>query len=373
MSEPLIKKVFSRSGMFSLLVLSLISLYCSGCSPRHIIPPNQPDYGSKHADFSDVELFLTKFNVINKSNKDNDRDVYLLRSGFISYIEAQNKFKRVYDSEQTIRMPESNRYLLLEINIDPSYSKWRTWLLDLPFFYPALGIWPLTPMWGTAKVSVSARLIGADEQVIDATSMDEEDGYFVLFYSWYRPGIIEDALQTCYENVFKKLSKKLSENRNAIIAYIDNLPVQYPARKSDQLVFVKNDQASSIAILELDGIGIAEPDAFALSNRLITEVFKTGYFNVLEREKMNEILKEQGFQMSGCTSSECMVQAGKLLNVQQILGGSVSKVGGYYSVELRLIDVESGQILKVSNEDVQGNIEDVLIQGLKQAVYKLIQ
>ena len=37
---------------------------------------------------------------------------------------------------------------------------------------------------------------------------------------------------------------------------------------------------------------------------------------VIEREMMEEIIKEQGFQQSGCSTDECMVEVGKLIGVE---------------------------------------------------------
>lgn len=59
----------------------------------------------------------------------------------------------------------------------------------------------------------------------------------------------------------------------------------------------------NIAVMELDGHGVAETDLGGLSNRLRTELFKTGKFNVFERSRVDEILKEQGFQQTGCTNA----------------------------------------------------------------------
>jgi curli biogenesis system outer membrane secretion channel CsgG len=126
-------------------------------------------------------------------------------------------------------------------------------------------------------------------------------------------------------------------------------------------------------VVELNGYGVSQMDALSMSNRLTTEIFRTGQFTVLEREKMSEILFEQGFQQSGCTSSECLVEAGRLLNVQMIVGGSVSKIGNIFTVELRLIDVETGKIIDVANEDIQGDIGEVLTHGIRRATVKLIR
>ena len=39
---------------------------------------------------------------------------------------------------------------------------------------------------------------------------------------------------------------------------------------------------------------------------------------------MEQILVEQGFQQSGCTTNECMVEVGKLIGVEKIVSGSIS-------------------------------------------------
>ena len=122
----------------------------------------------------------------------------------------------------------------------------------------------------------------------------------------------------------------------------------------------------SIAILKLDGHGISDYEAATLTDRLRSELFKLNGFRVLEREKMDEILKEQGFQQSGCTSSECLVEVGQLVNVNRILGGSIGKVGGTYTVSVRLIDVEKGEIVKTATRDMQGKIDALLTTTIPQ-------
>lgn len=54
----------------------------------------------------------------------------------------------------------------------------------------------------------------------------------------------------------------------------------------------------SIAVIDLESSGLAKSEAGILSDRLRTELFKSDKFIVLERDKMNEVLQEQGFQLS---------------------------------------------------------------------------
>lgn len=120
----------------------------------------------------------------------------------------------------------------------------------------------------------------------------------------------------------------------------------------------------SIAVLELDGKGLSEMEASILTDRLRHELFQTGRYRVVERDMMGEIIDEQGFQLSECTSTECMVEIGRLLGVDQMVGGSVSKFGSMYSISVRLISVETGEILGTATYDHEERIEDLLKYGM---------
>ncbi len=121
---------------------------------------------------------------------------------------------------------------------------------------------------------------------------------------------------------------------------------------------------TNVAIIPLDAKGVSDIEASVLTDRLAFELFKTGLFTVLERGKMEEILAEQDFQLTGCVTEECLVEVGQLLGVEQMLAGSVSKIGNTYSVLLRLIDAESGAIVKVAGYEHQGTIDQLLCQGM---------
>lgn len=140
----------------------------------------------------------------------------------------------------------------------------------------------------------------------------------------------------------------------------------------NKIKYTNPKERKNIGILDLEGIGISQVEALGLTKRLRTELFRTSRFVILERDRMKEIFSEQGFQQSGCTSSECLIEAGKVLNMQMMVGGSVSKIGKYFSIELRLINIETGEIVSVSTVDIKGNIGEVLIHGIKEAASKLL-
>ena len=79
----------------------------------------------------------------------------------------------------------------------------------------------------------------------------------------------------------------------------------------------------TIAVLDFDGDGVSQSETRTLTNRLRDEMIKTGEYIVLERGEMDEVLKKQGFQQTGCVTSECAVVVGNMLGVQQMIGGSI--------------------------------------------------
>ena len=130
-------------------------------------------------------------------------------------------------------------------------------------------------------------------------------------------------------------------------------------------------QDITIAVLDFEGQGVSQSETKTLTDRLRDEMFKTDVYIVLERGKMDEVLKEQGFQQSGCVTSECAVEVGNMLGVQQMIGGSIGKVGNIYTVSARVIDVQTGKVLKSANYDHIGDIGQLLIIGMKNLAYDL--
>tara|TARA_Y100001958_G_C21160001_1_gene494112 strand:- start:176 stop:775 length:600 start_codon:yes stop_codon:yes gene_type:complete len=131
---------------------------------------------------------------------------------------------------------------------------------------------------------------------------------------------------------------------------------------------------NTVAVLDFEGIGISKDEARALSNRFGTEFMSlsSGRFTLLERQQMGDILEEQGFQQSGCVSSECAVEVGAALGAKFIIIGSISKVGTLYSVNARFLDVETSEIVTSISHDQMGDIMTLMTQGMKESALKLL-
>jgi TolB-like protein len=132
-------------------------------------------------------------------------------------------------------------------------------------------------------------------------------------------------------------------------------------------------QKESIAVMDLSSNKISQSDLIAISERLRTEIHQIGKFNILERARINEILKEQGFQQSGCTDSKCAVEIGQLIGVKKIVIGTINSMGKIISIDLRIVDVKTGEILISIMEDCEScALEDVFKVSIHNAASKIV-
>jgi hypothetical protein len=123
-----------------------------------------------------------------------------------------------------------------------------------------------------------------------------------------------------------------------------------------------SDQKITTALINLKaGNGVNEGESEIISDRLRSELFKTGKVTIMERDQMQEILKEQGFQQSGaCTDEACLVEMGQMLGVKHLVVGSLGKLGSMFMVNVRAIDVQTSKVINVVSVDVKGEIEDLV-------------
>lgn len=127
----------------------------------------------------------------------------------------------------------------------------------------------------------------------------------------------------------------------------------------------------TIAVVELGG-DITKSESKILSDKLASILIETNKFKLVERSMMEEILKEQGFQQTGCTDQNCAVEIGQLLGVQKMCTGSIGKIGSSYSITLRIVNVATAEIESNASFEFKGTIEDILYEGLEKTVSKLL-
>ncbi|OGF45103.1 MAG: hypothetical protein A2536_06360 [Candidatus Firestonebacteria bacterium RIFOXYD2_FULL_39_29] len=106
------------------------------------------------------------------------------------------------------------------------------------------------------------------------------------------------------------------------------------------------EEKINVAVLSFESKNVSETDTSIFVSLFRHDLYRTNKYLVIGRDKMEDVLKEQKLQMTGCTSSECAVEVGKLLNVRKIFIGDINELGGIYYITVRLLDVESGSVDK---------------------------
>lgn len=128
----------------------------------------------------------------------------------------------------------------------------------------------------------------------------------------------------------------------------------------------------TLAILDFNVVsGISPRESVTLTNIFRSELFKTGRFDVLERNDMESILKEQAFTLTGaCNSAECAVEIGQLLSAEKMVIGDFGKVGETFSITIRLVNVSTGKLEMVLDERFKGDPE-IFLEIIKKMAQQL--
>ena len=132
-----------------------------------------------------------------------------------------------------------------------------------------------------------------------------------------------------------------------------------------------NSAQTTIAVFDFSNNGVSTYEVRTLTDRLRTELVGISDFIIVERGKIDEILKEQKFQLSGCVD-DCLLEVGKILGASSIIIGSIGKVGNIYTISARMVDAESGEIKKAISYDSDYNIGNLLKYGMQECAYRLM-
>lgn len=140
------------------------------------------------------------------------------------------------------------------------------------------------------------------------------------------------------------------------ISYYDNINGDLKYAKKTLNHSIKKNKNSfkkeDIAILEFTATEVSKEEALIASDNLRDEFVNLDNFNVLDKENMIDILKEQQFQHTGCTDPETAAKIGKILNVDKIIIGNLTaqlygeeafKVN--YKITVKILNVNSSKVI----------------------------
>lgn len=117
---------------------------------------------------------------------------------------------------------------------------------------------------------------------------------------------------------------------------------------------IRGTGRKKIAIIEfsdLDG-NVTQFGQF-LAEELITRLFTSKKFEVIERQLLNKVLEEHKLSLSGLVDPSSARELGRLLGVDAIVSGTITDLGTSLKINARLISTETGEVFAVAATEIE--------------------
>lgn len=114
---------------------------------------------------------------------------------------------------------------------------------------------------------------------------------------------------------------------------------------SFQSIEASAQKREKIAVVGMD-IKNINVDMPTMVNMMLLELEKINLYEVLDKYDVADKLKQQGFNTEGCFGKNCQVSAGKIVNADFMLTGSMERFGNKIIFILRLVDVKAEAVVK---------------------------
>lgn len=115
------------------------------------------------------------------------------------------------------------------------------------------------------------------------------------------------------------------------------------------------EKNARIAVLDFSaGTGISQIEIDGLSSIFNSYFSPNAEYSVVERTRVSRILEEQNIQVMSMTEKQ-RVKLGEILNVSVIVIGDVNIVFDQYNVDVRAVNVQSGEIIAKEGIEIKKN------------------
>ena len=118
----------------------------------------------------------------------------------------------------------------------------------------------------------------------------------------------------------------------------------------------------TVAVLDFEGRGISMMEAQTLTDRFVTAMANTERVRMVDRATMGDVLNEQGYSTTECTSDECAAEVGAMLGVQLMVNGSIGKIGNTYTIDAKMFSVATGAAESMKNLSYQGEVDGLITE-----------
>jgi formylglycine-generating enzyme len=116
--------------------------------------------------------------------------------------------------------------------------------------------------------------------------------------------------------------------------------------------------APGLALAPLErGRGVRSASVSLVQGALETELSRRTDITLVERSHLEDVLKEARLQQSGVTNNKDATRLGQLLNAAYIVFGQIGHTDDRFHINLRVVDVASGQILRAETATWDGQAQ----------------
>ena len=119
------------------------------------------------------------------------------------------------------------------------------------------------------------------------------------------------------------------------------------------------DAKPTLAVLNFEGKAISDDNMTLLLDSLISELYKTNAFIMVEEHQMNEIILEQKYDNLDCRNQGCGIEIGMILGIKNIIVGSFEQIADSTIMKASMINVKNREIKKSVNKAYQGKLEGI--------------
>lgn len=185
-----------------------------------------------------------------------------------------------------------------------------------------------------ASVKVKAEIFGDVLVVVSSGSIldvEEKQG------EWYKVRLEKEGsfISGFIHELFVEEVKieELPEKKVEIPTEKPELPVKKPV----------------LAVVNLTPQNISFEDANIITGFIQEEFFFAGQYELIERTQVEEVLKEYQNKQTGICDLKCAIKVGKHLKANQIIMGTVGKLGEFFTVQIKTVDIETDKISNMSS------------------------
>ena len=136
-------------------------------------------------------------------------------------------------------------------------------------------------------------------------------------------------------------------------------------------LFAQDGGKPLISVLDFRASDISRAEVELFVDFMTSHIVETGRYRVLDRSQRQAILQEIEFSASDCSDESCQLEIGRLLAANQIIVGSLGRIGGQYILNIKLLDVQTGEAMN-STSKVYTSIDN-LVNDSKRLTYLLLQ